>query len=88
MTRRFSRCIARWNRSLLSLLLAGLIGFFLLSAPTISAADELVPPFGFRWNDSMVRVEGVLHGAKAKIVSREKKRTGNYGLSRASFIPD
>jgi hypothetical protein len=73
MRRRFSRCIARWNRSVLSLLLAGLIGFFLLSAPGIRAADELVPPFGFRWNDSMARVEAVLHGAKAKIVSREKK---------------
>jgi len=38
-----------------------------------SAADELLPPFGFRWNDSMARVEAVLHGAKAQIVSREKK---------------
>lgn len=73
MTRRFSKCIARWNRSVLSRLLAGLIGFFLLSVSAIRAADELVPPFGFRWNDSMVRVEAVLHGAKAKITSREKK---------------
>ena len=37
------------------------------------AADELLPPFGFRWNDSMSRVEAVLRGAKAQIVSREKK---------------
>jgi hypothetical protein len=37
------------------------------------AVDELVPPFGFRWNDSMARVEAVLRGAKAQIVSREKK---------------
>jgi hypothetical protein len=37
------------------------------------AADELLPPFGFRWNDSMSRVEAVLSGAKAQIVSREKK---------------
>ena len=37
------------------------------------AADELLPPFGFRWNDSMARVEAVLTGAKAQIVSREKK---------------
>jgi hypothetical protein len=36
-------------------------------------ADELLPPFGFRWNDSMPRVEAVLNGAKAKIVGREKK---------------
>jgi hypothetical protein len=36
-------------------------------------ADELLPPFGFRWNDSMPRVEAVLNGAKARIVAREKK---------------
>jgi hypothetical protein len=49
---------------------------FLLSgsyAPKVFGADELSPPFGFRWNDSMARVEAILHGAKAKIVSREKK---------------
>jgi hypothetical protein len=54
------------------ILLVGLIGFF-LSAPYAFPIDELVPPFGFRWNDSMARVEAVLHGAKAKITSREKK---------------
>jgi hypothetical protein len=37
------------------------------------AAEELLPPFGFRWNDTTARVEAVLNGAKAKIVSREKK---------------
>src|SRR5213083_3812462 len=37
------------------------------------AADELLPPFGFRWNDPMSRVDAVLKGAKAQIVSREKK---------------
>jgi hypothetical protein len=37
------------------------------------AIEELLPPFGFRWNDSMSRVEAVLEGAKARIVSREKK---------------
>ena len=36
-------------------------------------ADELLPPFGFRWNDTMPRVEAVLNGAKARIVAREKK---------------
>ncbi len=51
-----------------------LFGFaFLLSALSVSAADELLPPFGFRWNDSMSRVEAVLKGARAKIVAREKK---------------
>jgi len=37
------------------------------------SAEELLPPFGFRWNDPMSRVEAVLNGAKAHIVSREKK---------------
>jgi hypothetical protein len=58
------------------ILSAGLIALYLSMscAPKASgAADELVPPFGFRWNDSMARVEAVLHGAKAKITSREKK---------------
>jgi hypothetical protein len=53
--------------------LIGLIGFVIFCVPHAGAADELVPPFGFRWNDSMARVEAVLHGAKAKLVSREKK---------------
>jgi hypothetical protein len=42
---------------------------------SIRAADELLPPFGFRWNDPMTRVEAVLKGAKAQIVSREKKES-------------
>ena len=36
-------------------------------------ADDISPPFGFRWNDASPRVEQVLEGAKAKIVSRERK---------------
>ena len=52
--------------------LIGLIVFF-LATPYADPLDELLPPFGFRWNDSMARVEAVLHGAKAKISSREKK---------------
>lgn len=54
------------------ILLFGLIAFF-LCAPCVFPVDELVPPFGFRWTDSMARVDAVLHGAKAKIASREKK---------------
>jgi hypothetical protein len=54
------------------ILLFCLIAFF-LSAPCAFPVDELVPPFGFRWTDSMARVDAVLHGAKAKIASREKK---------------
>jgi hypothetical protein len=44
---------------------------FLLSlAPVL--ADEIPPPFGFRWNDPSTRVERALKGAKAKIVEREQ----------------
>jgi hypothetical protein len=52
-----------------------LITFLILSfgALTARAAEELNPPFGFRWNDPMSRVDAVLKGAKATIVSREKK---------------
>jgi hypothetical protein len=44
-----------------------------LAGTCISKADELLPPFGFRWNDSAARVEAVLKGAKAQIISRVKK---------------
>src|SRR5690349_24839910 len=54
-------------RVLISLVLL----FFALESAI--AADDLNPPFGFRWNDPMSRVEAVLKGAKATIVSREKK---------------
>ena len=51
--------------------------FFLVTlflfAFSAHAAEELLPPFGFRWNDTMPRVEAVLKGAKATIVAREKK---------------
>ena len=51
-----------------------IVAFFFLScaALTTRAAEELNPPFGFRWNDSMSRVEAVLKGAKATIIKREK----------------
>src|SRR2546423_14760254 len=38
-----------------------LITGFLLIGPVARAADDLLPPFGFRWNDSMPRVEAVLN---------------------------
>ena len=63
----FNRC-----RAIRQILPTSLIAFF-LTVSYAYAVDELLPPFGFRWNDSMARVEGVLHGAKAKIASREKK---------------
>ncbi|MDP9253535.1 MAG: hypothetical protein M3O66_01120 [Verrucomicrobiota bacterium] len=46
---------------------------FLFLPSAARAMDEIPPPFGFRWNDLRDRVETVLKGAKAKIVSREKK---------------
>lgn len=53
--------------------LAILLLLFFLPALPMRAADELLPPFGFRWSDSMAHVEAVLKGAKSKIVSRQKK---------------
>ena len=73
-TGRVSMCVTRPNQPMIrQIFLIGLIASFVFSAQHARAADELVPPFGFRWNDSMARVEAVLHGAKAKLVSREKK---------------
>ena len=46
------------------------VAFFLALASL--SADEIPPPFGFRWNDSANRVEKVLKGAKAKILSRDQ----------------
>jgi hypothetical protein len=45
----------------------------LLSCATSPAVEDIPPPFGFHWNDSMTRLEQVLVGAKAKIVSRDRK---------------
>ena len=36
-------------------------------------AEDIPPPFGFRWNDPAGKVEQVLVAAKAKIVTREPK---------------
>lgn len=44
---------------------------FLLFPINSVLADEISPPFGFRWNDSSTRVERALKGAKAKIVERD-----------------
>jgi hypothetical protein len=45
----------------------------LISVLPARAADDIPPPFGFHWNDSMTKVEQVLLGAKAKIVAKERK---------------
>jgi len=47
--------------------------FLIFVVSMTRGAEELLPPFGFRWNDPMSRVEAVLKGARATIVSREKK---------------
>ena len=74
-TKRQARGVANsTGPAMLRIGLAAVAVLFFLSLPCARAADELVPPFGFRWNDSMARVEAVLHGAKAKIASREKKQ--------------
>jgi hypothetical protein len=55
-------------RFILPILLA-----FLFSAGRVSAVDDIPPPFGFKWNDSMTKIEQALVGAKAKIVSRDRR---------------
>ena len=92
---RVSMCVTRSNQQTIrQLFLIGLIVFVVLSAQCARAADELVPPFGFRWYDSMPRVEAVLHQVRAKITSREKKEKGDVwtveglthpGLKRSLF---
>ena len=52
-----------------------LVFVLIFVATPARGADDLNPPFGFRWNDTMARVEAVLKGAKAIIVSREKKES-------------
>jgi hypothetical protein len=73
---------------------AGLILLFALAASS-PAAEDIPPPFGFKWNDSMTKLEQVLNGAKAKILSREKKEKKEVwtveglvqpGLRRTLFI--
>ena len=74
MTSRQKNCSGNRDRpTMRRILLPASIAFF-LSAPCAFPVDELVPPFGFRWTDSMARVEDVLHRTKAKIASREKKQ--------------
>lgn len=54
-------------------LISGALLLLVASAPHLLALDDIPPPFGFHWNDSVSHVEQVLLGAKAKIVAREKK---------------
>jgi hypothetical protein len=67
----------------------------LICALSARAADDIPPPFGFHWNDSMTKVEQVLLGAKAKIVAKERKEKRHVwtveglvqpGLKRTLFM--
>jgi hypothetical protein len=49
------------------------VAVLLASALRISGVEDIPPPFGFHWNDPSARVEQILVGAKAKIISKEKK---------------
>ncbi|HVF70995.1 MAG TPA: hypothetical protein VM940_05245 [Chthoniobacterales bacterium] len=63
----------RWFKNRRSLVCCGALMLLLGSALSASAVDDIPPPFGFHWNDSMTKIEQVLMGAKARIVSKEKK---------------
>ena len=82
-------------RSRYALLFFAIALALLGTAAMAKAADDIPPPFGFKWNDSMTRLEQVLTGAKAKIISREKKEKREIwtveglvqpGLRRTLFI--
>jgi hypothetical protein len=71
------------------------LAFFFASIAVVRAADDIPPPFGFKWNDSMTKLEQVLTGAKAKIVSKERKEKKDVwtveglvqpGLRRTLFL--
>jgi hypothetical protein len=61
------------NRTSRSCCFAGALVALVISAVPAGAAEDIPPPFGFHWKDSMTKLEQVLAGAKAKIVTREKK---------------
>jgi hypothetical protein len=70
---RLSLCIARWNRPIIRRIVLATLVVCFFSEQQARAADELVPPFGFRWNDAAAKVEQVLIAAKSRIVTKEKK---------------
>ena len=74
MTSSQEKHIFNCHRPILGPILLRCIVAFFPCALYAAAGDELSPPFGFHWNDSMRRVEDVLHRTKAKIASREKKQ--------------
>ncbi len=56
-----------------SVLLCGIVALLFGSVLPANAVEDIPPPFGFHWNDSMTKIEQVLVGAKAKIVAKDKK---------------
>jgi hypothetical protein len=70
---KFQRAETTIGRAIAGGLLLSLIALAFMMPMSAHGTEELLPPFGFRWNDPMSRVEAVLKGAKAQIVSREKK---------------
>jgi hypothetical protein len=56
-----------------SLVFCALLIFVFAFTSSARAAEDIPPPFGFHWNDSMTKLEQVLIGAKAKIVARDRK---------------
>jgi hypothetical protein len=56
-----------------SLVCCAVLAFVFAAASSALAVEDIPPPFGFHWNDSMTKLEQVLAGAKAKIVSRDRK---------------
>ena len=52
--------------------LLGVLVALLLSTVPARAVEDIPPPFGFHWNDSMTKVEQVLVGPKPRLLPRKK----------------
>ena len=85
----------RWFVNRRSLSYCAVLAAFLIGVVSTPAADDIPPPFGFKWNDDTRKIETTLNGAKAKIVSRDKKEKKDVwtveglvqpGLARTLFI--
>lgn len=67
-----SSCNIKNGVGSLRLFLASAVALLASILPAL-AVDDIPPPFGFHWNDPMTKIEKVLLGAKAKIVTKEPK---------------
>src|SRR5436305_13868093 len=70
MTRSQANCVGNSNRPAMRRFLLSILIAFFLSAPYAFPVDELVLPFGFRWNDCMRRAAGYLPGPELHMTSR------------------